>query len=123
MEKSSVNKAIFANRFRQALNQSGLSCSKLSKLSGISKSNLCRYLQEAYAPKVGNVLKIAEVLNVDYEWLMGTTEIQQEQARQKEELQAQLEKELLTDNYIFVGDLSDEQKRLMKQLVNQYRKK
>lgn len=92
-------------------------------MSGVSRANLCRYLQEEYAPKIGNVIKIADALNIDYSWLIGTTEIKNFQEQERAEEKAKLEKEVLTDNYIFVGDLTEEQKRLMKQLVNQYRKK
>lgn len=123
MKKSSVKASIFAKRLQEMLDYRGVNCSQLSKMSGVSRSNISRYLQMTYAPKIENAMKIAEALNVDFEWLIGTNEIKFDQVRAEEEAKKKLEKELLTDNYIFVGDLSDEQKRLMKQLVNQYRKK
>lgn len=123
MNKSSVNASIFASRLKEILNKKNINCNQLSKKSGVSRTNLCRYLQEEYAPKIGNVIKIADALNIDYCWLIGTTEIKNFQDQERAEEKIKLEKELLTDNYIFVGDLTEEQKRLMKQLVNQYRKK
>lgn len=123
MNKSSVNASIFASRLKEILNKKNINCNQLSKMSGVSRANLCRYLQEEYAPKIGNVIKIADALNIDYSWLIGTSEIKNFQDQERAEEKIKLEKELLTDNYIFVGDLSEEQKRLMKQLVNQYRKK
>lgn len=123
MNKSSVNASIFASRLKEILNKKNINCNQLSKISGVSRANLCRYLQEEYAPKIGNVIKIADALNIDYSWLIGTTEIKNFQDQERAEEKIKLEKELLTDNYIFVGDLTEEQKRLMKQLVNQYRKK
>lgn len=123
MNKSSVNASIFASRLKEILNKKNINCNQLSKISGVSRANLCRYLQEEYAPKIGNVIKIADALNIDYCWLIGTTEIKNFQDQERAEEKIKLEKELLTDNYIFVGDLTEEQKRLMKQLVNQYRKK
>lgn len=122
MNKSSVNANIFATRLKEALEIKNVNCNQLSKMSGVSRANLCRYLQEEYAPKIGNVIKIAEALNVDYGWLIGATEIKTIQELERAEEKSKLEKEVLTDNYIFVGDLTEEQKRLMKQLVNQYRK-
>lgn len=123
MNKSSVNASIFASRLKEILNKKNINCNQLSKKSGVSRTNLCRYLQEEYAPKIGNVIKIADALNIDYCWLIGTTEIKNFQDQERAEEKIKLEKELLTDNYIFVGDLTEEQKRLMKQLVNQFRKK
>ena len=123
MNKSSVNASIFASRLKEILNKKNINCNQLSKKSGVSRANLCRYLQEEYAPKIGNVIKIADALNIDYCWLIGPTEIKNFQDQERAEEKIKLEKELLTDNYIFVDDLTEEQKRLMKQLVNQFRKK
>lgn len=95
MNKSSVNASIFASRLKEILNKKNINCNQLSKKSGVSRTNLC----------------------------IGTTEIKNFQDQERAEEKIKLEKELLTDNYIFVGDLTEEQKRLMKQLVNQYRKK
>ena len=123
MKKSSVKANVFAKRLQEMLDYRELNCNQLSKMSGVSRSNISRYLQEEYAPKVENAMRIAEALNVDFEWLIGTSEIKFDQIKAEEEAKKKLEKELLTDNYIFVGDLTETQKRLMKQLVNQYRKK
>lgn len=123
MKKSSVKANIFAKRLQEMLDYRGLNCNQLSKISGVSRSNISRYLQMTYAPKVENAMRISEALNVDFEWLIGTSEIKFDQIKVEEEAKKKLEKELLTDNYIFVGDLTEPQKRLMKQLVNQYRKK
>ena len=50
---------------RQILHEKGISIVQLSKMSGISSSNLSNYMNGKISPTLETLYKIAEALNVD----------------------------------------------------------
>ncbi len=63
--------ASFNERLKEAVSESRLSQSEISRLSGVPRTSLNKYL--AGVSKAGNVYlySLAQVLNVDVLWLMG----------------------------------------------------
>lgn len=68
-------KTIFAKRLQEALEIRGIKQVELVKKTGITKGAISSYLKGEYTPKQNNTYKIAEALNVDYEWLMGKDDL------------------------------------------------
>lgn len=63
--------ASFNERLKEAVSESNMSQSEISRLSGVPRTSLNKYL--AGVSKAGNVYlySLAQVLNVDVLWLMG----------------------------------------------------
>lgn len=70
--------AQFKDRFRQAINKSGLSQAEISRRSNIRKQKISDYLKGKYEPKHDRMRCLAKILNVDESWLMGFSESAQE---------------------------------------------
>ena len=60
-----------SDRLKEALNIKGIKAIELSQLTGINKSQISHYISGYCEPKQDNFYLIANVLNVDYGWLMG----------------------------------------------------
>lgn len=58
-------------RIEKALSIRNMKQSELCKLADVPKSSLSLYLQGAYEPKQDRIYKMASVLRVSQEWLMG----------------------------------------------------
>lgn len=65
---------MFANRMKLALDRRGITQSQLSAVTGIDRSVISCYLSGRYEPKNENLSKIAKVLKVSSDWLMGREE-------------------------------------------------
>lgn len=63
--------SLTAQRLREAMNTRGIKASELAEKSGVSKSNISGYMNGKYTPTNINAIKIANVLQVQPEWLMG----------------------------------------------------
>lgn len=63
--------ATFAERFKEALEQSKKTQSDICRLTGIGKSAISQYLKGSFVPKQQRVYAIAKALNVSESWLMG----------------------------------------------------
>lgn len=61
----------FQERLQQAIKDSGLSQSEVSKRSGISRGSITDYLKGRYEAKQDKVYDLAKVLGVRSDWLMG----------------------------------------------------
>ena len=61
----------FAERLNTALNCRQITKAELSRLSGISKSSITRYVKGDWEAKQDAVYAIAQALNVNEPWLMG----------------------------------------------------
>lgn len=63
--------SIVSDRLRKTMELRGMKQVELANRTGIGKSSICTYLSGDYAPKQGNIYKLAEALQVNPEWLMG----------------------------------------------------
>lgn len=64
-------KEIFSNRLRKAMQLRNLKASELSRKASIPKSAISQYLSGLYEAKQKSIFKLAKVLDVSEEWLMG----------------------------------------------------
>ncbi len=64
----------FQKRFQQALDNAGINCAELSRMTGISQGTLSNYKLGKYAPKQNGIYIIATALHVSPAWLMGYDE-------------------------------------------------
>ena len=60
-----------SRRIQLALKRAGLSQKELVDKTGINKASICQYCNGRNIPLKENAKKIADVLGVDYLWLMG----------------------------------------------------
>ena len=67
-------KKIFAQRLNHALELRQMKQIELSEKTGIPKSGINQYLKGIYVPKFDALYKIAKVLDVNIEWLVGYDE-------------------------------------------------
>ncbi|WP_101772826.1 LexA family transcriptional regulator [Peptostreptococcus faecalis] len=65
-----MNKDLFISRMKESLKDSSMSQYSLSMLTGINKGSISSYMSGKYLPKQDKIIKFAEVLNVNPEWLM-----------------------------------------------------
>ena len=61
----------FAERLRFVMDEMNISGSDLAKVTGINKSNITHYLKGDYEPKRDVIHRMASVLRVTDDWLMG----------------------------------------------------
>jgi transcriptional regulator with XRE-family HTH domain len=61
----------FRDRLEQAIKYSGMNAAELSKKSGIAPSEISRYRQGKYEPKLPKLYALSVALNVSPSWLMG----------------------------------------------------
>jgi len=66
MRKSSIDK-----RLRILLADLGYTQKEFSKVTGITESSICRYLDGTRVPNVETVVRITDLTNVDPSWLLG----------------------------------------------------
>lgn len=62
---------IFKDRLNEALKYRNMTASELSRLSGLDKGSISRYLKGENIPRTAAVNKIAEALKVNPSWLIG----------------------------------------------------
>ena len=65
---------IFAKRLQESMDAKNINQLELSKRSGISKSMINEYLKGKYVPKTKNLTKLAQVLEVNAYYLLGTND-------------------------------------------------
>ena len=63
---------IFKTRLQQMLDAKELSAAEFSRLSGINKSSLSRYLSGERLPRAKVIANMAEILGVEPGWLLGS---------------------------------------------------
>lgn len=64
----------FQSRIREAMLNSNLDMREISRRSGISLANLYKYRDEGIQPKAYTLAKLAIVLHVSSDWLLGISE-------------------------------------------------
>lgn len=63
--------AYFSDRLKSAMDDNGLSAADVSRLTGIDRSLLSKYLKGIKHPKVDRLRRLANVLYVNVDWLDG----------------------------------------------------
>ncbi len=58
-------------RLSEAMAAKKMRAYELSKITGISASNICNYRKDKYSPKSDNIAKLAKALGVTEYWLLG----------------------------------------------------
>jgi len=58
-------------RLSEAMESKQIRAYELSKITGISTSNICNYRKNKYSPKSDNISKLAKALGVSEYWLLG----------------------------------------------------
>lgn len=61
----------FKDRLKEAIEKRDLTPAELSRLSGVDQSSISRYLKGQKVPKVDKLRRLAGVLYVNSEWLLG----------------------------------------------------
>lgn len=61
----------FSTRLARALTLKNIKPVELAEKTGLPKSGISQYLKDICVPKEKNIVKIADVLNVNKDWLMG----------------------------------------------------
>ena len=61
----------FSTRLARALTLKNIKPVELAEKTGLPKSGISQYLKDICIPKEKNIVKIADVLNVNKDWLMG----------------------------------------------------
>lgn len=69
-----MNNNIIGKRIKEAMLKSGLKQADIVKKTGINKGALSSYINGKYNPKLRNIYKLANVLNVEPTWLMSFEE-------------------------------------------------
>lgn len=65
---------LFSARLREAMRVRGMKQIELVRRTGIGKSSICQYLKGEYEAKQANVHLIADALDVNEDWLFGTSD-------------------------------------------------
>lgn len=65
-----------ATRLREAMREKGLKASQLCQLSGVKRASVSHYMNGNNVPNNIQAYKMAKVLDVKPEWLMGLDEMQ-----------------------------------------------
>ena len=66
---------VFTQRLKEAMNEANLKQTDIVKKTGINKGALHSYLNGKYLPKVNNLEKLSNALNVSEIWLLGNDEL------------------------------------------------
>lgn len=117
----------FQARLRQALSESNMTQSELSRRSGIGRNSISDYVKGKYKASQNNLGAMARALNVDEGWLMGVTDKKERfDARQSGSSDAKPEEaksvdDLVDEMHSYRGiKISDAQRASMKAILKAY---
>ncbi|MGJ3767963.1 helix-turn-helix domain-containing protein [Limosilactobacillus mucosae] len=117
----------FQSRLRQALSESNMTQSELSRRSGIGRNSISDYVKGKYKASQNNLGAMARALNVDEGWLMGVTDKKERfDARQSGSNVAKPEEaksvdDLVDEMHSYRGiKISDAQRSSMKAILKAY---
>lgn len=84
-----------AERLSQVMKERGISCRRLSELTGMTKSSISNYMNGLRAIPLDKVQVMADALNVSASWIIGWTDdphfvIKKEEPVQKDEPEREL---------------------------------
>lgn len=99
---------MFKDRLNDTLLSLGMSKATLSKKTKIARGTISRYCSGRYVPKFDNVLKIANALNVDPQWLMGYESDPHYSLDDWKRIHAKMESgELFDEDFTIISPLED----------------
>lgn len=111
------DKALFAERLRIALHRRKMTQLELGEKTGISPKSVSKYVTEQAFPPMGALRRIADVLNVSVDWLMGRTE-------EEAGIYIEREEEAWADDVRFIRRgiqrMSDKERRVLMNVVRSY---
>ena len=116
------------NRVREALAIRNMKQVELCEKTGIKKSSVNNWLAQRWQPKQNALMKMAQVLDVSEMWLAGyDTPMERPIEQKKSDELAQLIHSMRTDEdlknlFISICNLSDDQRKTIKSLVNELSK-
>lgn len=117
----------FQARLRQALSESNMTQSELSRRSGIGRNSISDYVKGKYKASQNNLGAMARALNVDEGWLMGVTDKKERfDARQSgssaaKPKEAKSVDDLVDEMHSYRGiKISDAQRASMKAILKAY---
>lgn len=128
MEKTNRT-ASTADRLRQALQQADMKQIELSRLTGLDRSAVNRYLSGGYEPKQDALHKMAKALNVSEMWLWGyDVPMQRTEAQKKNDDLVKVIAQLRKDAEFFevvqlLAELPAEQYASIKSIISALGKK
>jgi len=99
----------FSRRLRMAMESAGINQSQLACTLTISKSMISNYLSMRSMPESDRLYILARTLNVDPAWLFG--------ADVNPDGTATSGAAKMSDEYVDISDLSDEDKRYIRRMV------
>lgn len=109
-------KEILSERLHNLLEELDMSQAELSKRSSVTEATISNFLNCKQLPKLEVVSKIADVLNVSVDYLLGKTNVRQI-ASDTMQIAAS------TKNGIDLSDISDEDKNTIMNIIKMARKK
>ena len=71
MDKSHRTDLTFSRQLEKAMTSRNIGATKLSRMSGIQRSQICRYLTAEIAPTTNNIRRLSIALNVTTDYLLG----------------------------------------------------
>lgn len=117
----------FQSRLRQALSESNMTQSELSRRSGIGRNSISDYVKGKYKASQNNLGAMARALNVDEGWLMGVTDkkerfdAQQSGSNVAKPEEAKSVDDLVDEMHSYRGiKISDAQRSSMKAILKAY---
>lgn len=117
------------DRLREAMDATGKTQSDLAAETGLNKSTISRYMSGEVEPKLKAVVSLAQVLDVDYQWLYGydVPKIRTPEQKKNDDLVkvvAQLRKDPeFFDVVSMLAELPADQYASIKQLISALRNK
>lgn len=99
----------FARRLRLALDAADMNQSQLARKLQISKSMVSNYISTRSMPESDRVFVMARTLNVDPAWLFG--------ADVNPDGSSIISAAKMSDGYLDISDLSDEDKKYIRRMV------
>lgn len=71
MDKSHRTDLTFSRQLEQAMTSRNIGATELSRMSGIQRSQICKYLTAEMSPTAINIRKLAVALSVTSDYLLG----------------------------------------------------
>jgi transcriptional regulator with XRE-family HTH domain len=73
---TTVPERTFVARLRRALQVRGMNLSELARRLGVSPSSVTNWISRGSSPLIGTAADVADVLDVNLDWLAGRTDVE-----------------------------------------------
>lgn len=67
--------SVFNDRLKELMKENGLNQAELGRITSIPRTTIADYVNEKSSPKHDNLIKLADALKVDFEYLTGVSDI------------------------------------------------